>query len=54
LRIMSARGVSVMNCEPVLFMLMPDGRCEDHHVDGSGALTILGLPHYRDADAPRP
>src|SRR5215469_1243448 len=49
LRIMSARCLKVLNCEPVLFMLMPEGRCEDRHVDGRGPLTILGSPHYREA-----
>jgi len=36
---MPHRGVKV--CELVLFMLMPERRCEDHHVDMRPLVTIL-------------
>src|SRR5215469_14867724 len=54
LRIMTAWRSDVLNCEPVLFMLMLECRCEGRHVDAGGALTILGSPHYREAEAPTP
>src|SRR5215472_7526665 len=38
-------------CELVLFMLMPEDRCEGHHVGASVALTILCSPHYPEVGA---
>ena len=34
-------------CELVLFMLMPERSCEDHHVDTLPVITILRSPHPR-------
>jgi hypothetical protein len=42
-------SLAAMKCEQVLFMLMLECRCEDGHVDGRVALTILGYHIIRKA-----
>lgn len=45
---MPQKGTKV--CELVLFMLMPERRCEDHHVDAQPLITILRSPHSRKTE----
>jgi hypothetical protein len=45
---MPQEGIKV--CELVLFMLMPERRCEGHHVDTQPLITILRSPHSRKTE----